>query len=67
MDSRFRGNDDVCGADVTIENQEALSDIAAAASLADLEAMRVQRDVFVQLGVEFQPIRHYAGLWSVAP
>jgi hypothetical protein len=33
----------------------------------DLPAMRAQRDVFVDLGVEFQPVRNYIGLWSVAP
>ena len=39
----------------------------AAAQMNDLAAMRAQRDVFVKLGVEFQPVRSYTGLWSIAP
>jgi hypothetical protein len=27
--------------------------------------MTAQRDTFVALGVNFQPIRNYAGLWSI--
>jgi len=30
-----------------------------------LAEMLAQRDVFVALGVKFQPIRNYAGLWSM--
>nr|WP_236035875.1 phenylalanine--tRNA ligase subunit alpha [Rhizorhabdus histidinilytica] len=41
MDSRLRGNDE-CGVAVTTENQDALSEIASAATLADLEAIRVR-------------------------
>jgi len=41
MDSRFCGNDE-CGVAVTTENQDALSEIASAATLADLEAIRVR-------------------------
>ncbi|HEY6598886.1 MAG TPA: antibiotic biosynthesis monooxygenase [Pseudomonadales bacterium] len=51
----------------SIVNVSVWESLAAAEQMNDLEAMRVQRDVFVQLGVEFQPIRHYTGLWSVAP
>jgi len=39
----------------------------AAAQMNELAAMRAQRDVFVKLGVDFQPVRTYTGLWSVDP
>ncbi len=39
----------------------------AAMQMNELEAMRVQRDIFLALGVRFEPIRNYMGLWSIAP
>jgi hypothetical protein len=26
-----------------------------------------QRDIFIELGVRFEPIRNYPTLWSIAP
>lgn len=37
----------------------------AALQMNTLPEMLAQRDVFVAIGVAFQPIRNYAGLWSV--
>jgi len=39
----------------------------AALQMNTLAAMLAQRDAFVTLGVTFQPIRNYSGLWSVQP
>jgi len=33
--------------------------------MESLKEMLSQRDVFVTLGVKFQPIRNYSGLWSI--
>lgn len=41
--------------------------LAAAKQMDTLKEMLAQRDVFVGLGVKFQPIRNYSGLWSIAP
>jgi hypothetical protein len=41
--------------------------LAAAKQLDTLQAMLAQRDTFVGLGVKFQPIRNYAGLWTITP
>jgi quinol monooxygenase YgiN len=51
----------------SIVNVSVWDSLEAAAQMNDLPAMRAQRDVFVDLGVEFQPVRNYIGLWSVAP
>ena len=40
--------------------------LAAAKQMDTLKAMLAQRDVFVGLGVTFQPIRNYSGLWSIS-
>jgi hypothetical protein len=37
----------------------------AAKQMDTLAEMLAQRDVFTALGVKFQPIRNYAGLWSI--
>jgi hypothetical protein len=39
--------------------------MAAAKQMETLQAMLAQRDVFVGIGVKFQPIRNYSGLWSI--
>lgn len=39
--------------------------LAAAQQMDTLREMLAQRDIFVALGVRFQPIRNYAGLWSM--
>jgi hypothetical protein len=41
--------------------------LQAAKQMDTLSAMLAQRDVFVALGVKFQPIRNYDGLWSIQP
>ncbi len=41
--------------------------LEAAEQMNTLREMLSQRDVFVALGVKFQPIRNYAGIWSVDP
>jgi hypothetical protein len=41
--------------------------LAAAKQMDTLREMLAQRDVFVSLGVKFQPIRNYSGLWSITP
>jgi quinol monooxygenase YgiN len=51
----------------SVVNVSVWDSLEAAAQMNDLPAMRAQRDVFVDLGVEFQPVRNYIGLWSVAP
>ena len=37
----------------------------AARQMDTLKEMLAQRDIFVSLGVKFQPIRNYLGLWSI--
>ncbi len=39
----------------------------AAKQMDTLKAMLAQRGIFISLGVKFQPIRNYTGLWSIAP
>lgn len=51
----------------SIVNVSVWESLEAAAQMNSLEAMRVQRDVFVELGIQFQPIRNYSGVWSIAP
>ncbi len=41
--------------------------LQAARQMNTLKEMLAQRDIFVALGVKFQPIRNYSGLWSVDP
>ena len=41
--------------------------LKAAQQMDTLPEMLAQRDVFMNLGVKFQPIRNYAGLWAIAP
>jgi len=41
--------------------------LAAAKQMDTLSEMLAQRDIFVGLGVKFQPIRNYTGLWSITP
>lgn len=41
--------------------------LEAATQMNSLQVMLAQRDIFVDLGVKFQPIRNYSGLWSVTP
>ena len=41
--------------------------LAAAKQMDTLQAMLAQRDIFVGLGVKFQPIRNYTGLWAITP
>jgi hypothetical protein len=39
----------------------------AAKQMETLSEMLAQRDIFIDLGVKFQPIRNYSGLWSITP
>jgi hypothetical protein len=39
----------------------------AAQQMNTLKEMLVQRDIFAALGVKFQAIRNYSGLWSIDP
>jgi len=41
--------------------------LGAAKQMDTLQEMLAQRDVFVGLGVKFQPIRNYGGLWAITP
>lgn len=41
--------------------------LVAAKQMESLQEMLAQRDVFVELGVKFQSIRNYGGLWSITP
>jgi hypothetical protein len=41
--------------------------LADAKQMDSFREMLAQRDVFVGLGVKFQPIRNYTGLWSISP
>ena len=41
--------------------------LEAAKQMDSLGEMLAQRDIFVALGVKFQPIRNYTGLWSITP
>ncbi len=41
--------------------------LAAARQMDTLPEMLAQRAVFVELGVKFEPIRNYQGLWSIDP
>ena len=41
--------------------------LAAAQQMDTLPAMQAQRDIFAGLGVKFQPIRNYAGVWAITP
>ena len=40
--------------------------LTAAEQMDTLREMLAQRDIFLGLGVKFQPIRNYSGLWSIA-
>jgi hypothetical protein len=39
--------------------------LEAALQMNTLPEMLAQRDTFVELGVTFQPIHNYSGLWSI--
>lgn len=39
----------------------------AAQQMDTVKEMLAQRDIFVALGVKFQAIRNYSGLWSIDP
>jgi hypothetical protein len=54
--------DAVSSSMVNISVWETLAD---AKQMETLPEMLAQRDVFVGLGVKFQPIRNYSGLWSI--
>lgn len=41
--------------------------LKAAEQMNTLKEMLAQREIFVALGVKFQPIRNYSGLWSIEP
>ncbi len=41
--------------------------LTAVKQMDTLQAMLMQRDIFVGLGVKFQPVRNYIGLWAIAP
>jgi len=48
-------------------NVSVWASLADAKQMDTLQEMLAQRDVFVALGVQFQPIRNYTGLWSISP
>jgi hypothetical protein len=39
--------------------------LTAAKKMDTLKEMAAQRDIFINLGVKFQPIRNYSRLWSI--
>lgn len=41
--------------------------LQAAEQMNTLREMLAQRDAFVALGVKFQPIQTYSGLWAIEP
>lgn len=41
--------------------------LEAAQQMNTLKEMLAQRDIFVSLGVKFQSLRNYSGLWSINP
>lgn len=47
---------------VNVSVWDSLEDALQMNALAEMAA---QRDIFVALGVQFQPIRNYSGLWSI--
>jgi len=51
----------------SIVNVSIWESLEAALRMNTLHAMLAQRDLFIEAGVEFQPIRNYTGLWSIAP
>jgi quinol monooxygenase YgiN len=46
-------------------NVSVWTSLEAAQQMNTLPAMLAQRDVFAALGVVFQPIRNYTGLWTI--
>ncbi len=51
----------------TMVNVSIWESLQASHQMDTLKEMIAQRDVFVALGVKFQPIRNYSGLWSIHP
>ena len=51
----------------SIVNVSVWESLEAAGRMDALQAMLAQRDLFAAAGVEFQPVRSYTGLWSIAP
>lgn len=51
----------------SLVNVSVWESLDAALQMNVLPEMLAQRDVFVALGVTFQPIRNYSGLWSIQP
>jgi hypothetical protein len=51
----------------SMTNVSVWENLPSAKQMDTLGAMLAQRDVFVALGVKFQPIRNYTGLWSIMP
>jgi len=41
--------------------------LQAAQQMNTLKEMLAQRDILLALGVQFQPVRNYSGLWSINP
>ena len=58
----FVSVDPVSHSMVNVSVWESLEDALQMDALAEMAA---QRDIFVALGVTFQPIRNYSGLWSL--
>jgi hypothetical protein len=49
----------------SLVNVSVWESLAAAQQMDTLREILAQRDVFLGLGVKFQPIRNYSGLWSI--
>lgn len=53
------------GHPVNTDDDEPWESLAAGRQMETLPEMLAQRAVFVELGVKFEPIRNYQGLWSI--
>jgi quinol monooxygenase YgiN len=48
-------------------NVSVWASLDAAQQMQTLPEMLAQRDIFIELGVRFEPIRNYPTLWSIVP
>jgi hypothetical protein len=49
----------------SLVNVSVWESLTAAQQMDTLREMLAQRDIFLGLGVKFEPIRNYPGLWSI--
>ena len=57
----------VDAASSSMVNVSVWESLAAVRQMDTLREMLAQRDICLGLGVKFQPVRNYSGLWSIAP